>query len=69
MPKIPSHVSTLGDTELLDLRHCEKCNRITVWIIFEHGRLCMGHSRGAMTKEQIQRAEQREYERRNPKLF
>jgi len=72
MPKIPGHVPTCGSTELLLLARCETCKRVTVWLVFpekKNARLCLGHSRQAMTKEQIHRAELRERERQNPQLF
>ena len=69
MPKIPSHVSTCGNTEVLTMDYCETCKRVTVRICFPNGDLCLGHSRKAMTQDQIKRAERRERESRQPKLF
>lgn len=73
MPKIPSHVPTCGGTEVLMLAHCERCNRVTVWLVFRDQpgapRLCLGHSRKAMTSAQVKRAEAREREALNPRLF
>ena len=72
MPKIPSHLPTLGQTEVFTLAYCATCKRTTVQLIFpERGNafLCLGHSRKAMTADQIKRAERREREARQPKLF
>lgn len=70
MPKLPSHVPTCGGTEVLLMAPCKTCQRVTVWLVFEAGgRLCLGHSKKSMTKDQIRRAEARERERQNPRLF
>ena len=60
MPKIPGHVPTYGNTEILTMDYCPICKRVTVRIVFPGNRqLCLGHSRKAMTKDQIRRAEER----------
>jgi hypothetical protein len=71
MPKAPSHIPTVGTTELLALKFCEACQRKTLRLQYENGDLgpCMGCHPDYATKKQQQLHKRLERERQNPSLF
>jgi hypothetical protein len=71
VPKEPSLVPTIGCTEVLAFRWCERCQRSTLRRVYEGGKEgdCMGCDPGFQTKAQQRHQTHLEKERRQPRLF
>jgi hypothetical protein len=71
MPKEPSLVPTIGCTEVLAFRFCQRCNRSTLRRVYDSGAQgeCMGCDPNFQTKAQQRHQQYLEKERQQPRLF